>query len=210
MRKLGKILSIFAILTITVLLAACGKDRAESAVEPLFRHGTWTDDTYTSEFLGFQASFGSEWDVTPDAELARTQAAADLSDDNVRAVIDRTGTFTELSAASRNGTIITITAENNTVSGCADEFAFFTSGLEDIRQEIAADGFQVGSVFESHTTFLGENVRCAGVIMTVPEYDRAVYQIRIPIFKGDCTAVVTFTALNEADLEGLVGMFSAA
>lgn len=197
------------IIALALLSAACGKD-SESKPEALFSHGKWKDGTYTSDFLGVKAYFNSDWTITSDAELARAQAIPNMSDESVCSVIDRTGSFAELSVTGKGGASISIVAENGAKTGNADEHTFFTSGLEAIRREIAEADCIVISVAEGREQFLGESVRCVHITMSVPEYDRMIYQRRIPFFKGDCVAVITFTALSEDDFPDLLALFTAA
>lgn len=207
--KPTRVFLMIVIFTLTVFVTGCGKG-SESKPEALFGHGKWKDGTYTSDFLGVTANFGSDWTITSDAELARAQAIPDMSDESVRSAIDRTGSFTELSAAGKGGASISIIAENGAKTGNADEYAFFTAGLENIRREISEAGCVVISVAEGSELFLGKSVRCVHITMSVPEYDRMLYQRRIPFFKGDCAAVITFTALSEDDFPEMLALFAAA
>lgn len=208
MKRMIRSVLMLAFCAATVLVTACGKG-GESKPEALFSHGKWKDGTYTSDFLGITVYFNPDWTITSDADLTRAQAIPDMTDESVRSAIDRTGSFTELSAAGRGGTSVSIIAENGAKTGNADENTFFTSGLESIRREIVDADCIVISVAEGKERFLGESVRCVHITMSVPEYGRMLYQRRIPFFKGDCTAVLTFTALSEDDFPVLLDLFTA-
>ena len=193
-----------AIIACAVLLfaAACGKDNAS------FKHGSWNGNTYSSKFLGIKIQLDSDWIVTPDEMLTMAFGVSDMSDSNIRSVLDNGRPITEMSALRSDAASISITVQDNDTAGVLSKEDFFS---EENISRLKADFEETGSctVYKATVRFLGKDTDCINLSYTFTQLNISSCEIIIPVFISHYTAVITFSANNQTDLAALIGTVTA-
>lgn len=193
MRRAGRIISAILICALMLLMTACGGGK--------FKHGTISGTTYTSKFLGLKASFDSDCMMFSDAQLASAFGVPDMSSENVRKVLDKTGSITEMTVILAGGDSVSITVHDRKKIGAPAEDEYFDLVKQNLSQENIP--VTLGTV-----DFLGKSTRCIEYSMTVLK--DTVYETLIPIFKGDYIAIVSFSSAKKDNIKPLIDRFKAA
>lgn len=200
MRKTGKVFLAISVCVLTLLMSACKKDATS------FKHGTVSANSYTSDFLGIKIQAGSGWTMLSDADLAKLNSVSDMSESNIRSVLDK-GAITEAMVTKDNGSSITITVvqdDDKTISVSEEEY--FNDSIDFIKSQFGAAGYTY-DVKKSSVNFLGKSTDCLELSLTV--VGTTVHEIQIPIFKSHYTASISFESLNKSDLQTILDMFTA-
>lgn len=199
MNKTRKIL--LAVMACVVLLfaTACGKDNTP------FSHGSWSGNTYTSEFFGIKVQLGSDWTAVSDADLARSSGIPDMSETSIRSRFDKGAALYEMMAVRSDGTSMNITIQDSDKTVSLSEEQFFTAGIPLIKSQFEAAGYKC-SVEKDTVYFLGKTVDCISLSLTANNV--TVHEILVPVFKSHYTASINFGSLNKADLFSLMAMVS--
>ena len=190
------------VMTCIVMLftTACGKDNTP------FSHGSWSGNTYTSDFFGIRVQLGSEWLVIDDADLAKSVGVSDMSESSIQKVFDKGGTIREMIAARADGSSINITVQDSDKTVALSEKDFFNLGLTFIKSQYESMG-QKCTVEKSSVNFLGKATDCLDISLT--QNGKTLYCTLIPIFKSHYTACIAFGSLSKPDLYLLLAMASA-
>lgn len=194
-RKIGRILIAAALCALTLMMTACGKDNTSYA------HGVCSGTTYTSNFLGLKADFGSGCMFIADDMLAKALGIPDMSPDNVQTAFDKTGSITEMSVILAGGDSVDITIHDSKKTGAPVGDEYFDLAKQHLSEENIP--VTIGTV-----NFLGKNTRCIEYSITV--LGKTVYETLIPIFKGDYIACVSFSSAQKENIKPLIDCFKAA
>lgn len=181
------------------LMTACGGGQK-------FKHGTISGSSYTSDFLGVKATFGSDWMLYSDSQTAAYNGLSDMTDKSIQSKFDQNGTIYDMVVARSDGASINIVVQDTKKTGKLKEETYFTTGLDLIKMQLEATGAKV-SLKADTATFLGQSTRCIKVSMTLNGV--TVHMIQVPIFKGDYVSSITFGSLKESDLPTFMAMFTA-
>lgn len=192
MKKSSRIFSVIALCVLTLMMTACGGKK--------FKHGTISGTTYTSEFLGLKAEFGSGCMFTADDILAMAFGIPDMSSENIQKVFEKTGAITEMSVILAGGDSVDITVLDRKKTGAQIGDAYFDSA----KQKLA--GENIPATIET-VNFLGKSTRCIEFSMTV--LGETLYETQIPIFKGDYIASVNFSSTKKGNIKPLIDCFKA-
>lgn len=203
MKRISKVFSVIALCALMLFMTACGSGSKEK-----FKHGTVSGSTYTSDFIGVKATFGSGWTFYTEAQLAQANGVSDMSASSIESAFSKTGTINEMMVLKEDGTSVNIVVQDCTKTGKLKEDTYFTSvGLDMIKTQLESMGAKA-SLSAGTVTFLGKSARCINASMTMNGV--TVYMIQVPIFKDDYIASITFGSVNKSDLPSLVAMFTAA
>lgn len=201
MKNARRILSIIALCALMFLMTACGGGQS-------FPHGKIGGSSYTSEFLGFKAKFGSEWELYSDSQTAQYNKMSDMSESSIKSQFDKVGIVYDMVAAKPDGSSVNICVQDTKKTGKMKEEDYFTTGLELIKKTLESTSGAKVSLKADSVNFLGKATRCIKVQMSLNGV--TVHMIQIPVFKGDYIASITFGSVNESDLPAFLAMFSAA
>lgn len=161
-KSIGRIFLAITVCVMTLLTSACGKDSTP------FKHGSWSGQTYTSDFLGIKIQTGSDWTITTDADIAKGHGIADMSDSNIQTFLDKGGYITEMAAGKADGANINIVVQDNDKSMALNEKNYFTDGVELAKSQLEMLGMTC-TVQKGNVNFLGKSTDCIEV--TVPVDD---------------------------------------
>ena len=205
MNRTRKIFLALIVCVVVLFAAACGNDNAS------FKHGSWSDNTYTSKFLGLKIQLGSDWMASSDDILAKTLGISDMSDSSLRTVFDKGGAVVEMSALRSDASSISITVMDNDTAEVLNEEDFFS---EENISRLKADFESTGSectVYKDTVRFLGKDTDCINLAYTVqlPALSTPSCEILIPFFKSHYTAIITFSANDRVSLSELLGVAAA-
>lgn len=200
MSKIRKILSVITVCVVMLFATACGKDNTP------FSHGSWSGNTYTSEFFGLRIQLGSEWIVIPDSDLAKRAGISDMSESSIQSVFDRGVTFYEMVAARPDGSSVSIVIQDHDKTVALSEEEFFSAGLPFVKAMLEAQGYNC-TVEKDTVHFLGENTSCISLSLT--QNNMTLHEMMIPVFKSHYTALIAFGAISKPDLYLLINMISA-
>lgn len=199
MKKASKLFSLVMLCALMFLMTACGGGKK-------FTHGTISGSTYTSDFLGLKATFGSEWDLYSDSRTAAYNGLSDMSASSIETSFKNNGTIYDMVVAKPDGSSMNIVIQDTTKTGSLKESDYFTKGVDLLKTQLEATGAKA-TVRADTTTFLGKSTRCIKVQMTMNGV--TVHMIQVPIFKGDYIASITVGSLNENDLPSFMATFKA-
>lgn len=185
------------------------KDDDSDKKDAKYEHGKISDSSYTSSFFGFKAEFDSSWTVLSDDDMADTNNIDDMSDENVNKVLDKSAVLYEMMASIESGSNVNIVIENlnvtnNGKSVTADEY--ITLSIDGLKSSLASS-YEEASADKSTTSFCGKDVPCIKAEVTASGI--SAKEVLVPIVEGNYVAVVTFTALDDDDLNTLMGAFKA-
>lgn len=197
MNRTRKVLCVIMACVVMLFATACGKDNTP------FKHGTWSGNTYSSDFFGLKMQFGSEWNTFSDADVAKLNNISSMSESSIQTVFDRGGSVYEMMAAKNNGSSINITIQDADKSISWSEKDFFNVGTSLIKSQYEAQGFNC-SVEKSAVNFLGKNADCLDISLS--NGSQTLYCIMIPMFKSHYTACILFGSLSKPELYTLVNM----
>lgn len=200
MNRIRKILSVILACAVLLFATACGKDNTP------FTHGSWSGNTFTSEFFGIKVQLGSDWTAVSDADLAKSAGISSMSDSNITTVLDKGSPIFDMMAAKSDGTSMNITIQDSDKTISLSEEQFFSAGIPIIRSQFERAGYKC-SVEKDTVYFLGKTDDC--ISMTLTANGATVYMILVPVFKSHYTASINFGSLNKADLYSLMSMVTA-
>lgn len=200
---MSKIRKVFLAITACVMLlfATACSNKGE------FSHGSWSENTYSSKFLGIRLQLDTNWMVFSDDILSKAASISDMSDSSIRTVFDRGGMITEMSALKSDASSISITVQDNDTAEALNYEDFFS---EENISRLKADFDEAGmacTVFKDSVRFLGKDTDCINMSYTV--LGTRSYEIIIPVFISHYTAIITFSAGSPASLNALVGLATA-
>lgn len=202
MKKASKIFSLVLLCALMLLMTACGgKDSAT------YTRGKWSGSTYTSTFLGFKTTPGSEWSITSDENLAKMAGITDFSDSNVKKTLDSGMYIPEVALFKPNGASITIAVQdNNKASVKITEADYTQSGADVVQAQMSQLGVTC-TVTPGTVSFLGKSTKCLEVAAYMQGEE--AHEIQVPIFVGSYVASVTFAARTKAELYDEISMIKA-
>lgn len=198
MKKASRIFSLIALCALMFLMTACGGQK--------FTHGKISGSSYTSDFLGVKATFGSEWTLYTDGQTAAYNGLSDMSASSIESKFKQSGTIYDMVVARPDGASVNIVIQDTKKTGRLKEDDYFTTGLELLKIQLESTGAKA-TLKADTASFLGKSTRCIKVAMTMSGV--TIHMIQIPIFKGDYIASITFGSRNESDLPGFLAMFTA-
>ena len=201
MNRIRKIILAIMVCAVTLFATACGKQDNTP-----FSRGSWSGNTYTSEFFGLKIQLGSEWIVIPDSDLAKRMGINDMSESNMQTVFDKGRTFYEMLTARADGSSITIAIQDHNKTVALSEEDFFSGGLPFIKAMLEAQGYKC-SAEKDTVYFLGKNTSCISLSLTANNI--TVHEIMIPVFKSHYTALISFGSGSKPELYMLINMVSA-
>lgn len=193
MKTIGRIFSLVLLCALMLLMTACGGKK--------FSHGTISDTTYTSKFLGLKASFDSDSIIITDDTLAMGNGISDMSDENIRKALDKDGSISEMMVITAAGDSVDITVHDRKALGLPAEDEYF----ETVKQHLAEENISasIGTV-----DFLGKSTRCIEYSMAI--LGDTFYDLLIPIFKDDYVVIVSFSSAQKDNIKPLINRFKAA
>lgn len=201
MNKTRKVFTAIALCVMMIFVTACQKKDNTP-----FKHGSWSGNTYTSEFFGIKIQLGADWIAIDDANLAKSVGISDMSESSIRSVFEKGGSIYEMMAAKTNGSSITISVQDSDQNIALSEKDFFELGIAIIKAQYEALG-QKCTVEMGTVMFLGNSTKCLDITLT--QNGTTVYCILIPLFRSHYTSCITFGSLSKPDLYSLVAMASA-
>lgn len=199
--KTRKVLLAVFVCVIMIFATACGDD------SPPFTHGTMSGDrTYTSEYFGFQLNLQIVWIPISDANLAKTVGIWDMSESNMKKVLDKGDPIYELIAMRGADKTIIITVYDNTKNTAMSEANFFEKGQTVIKGKYIDAGYVcVGE--KRSVNFLKNDTDC--LYCTASKDGKTTHYITVPVFKGHYTACIEFGAADLNDLGPMIALASA-
>lgn len=199
MNKTRKVILVIMVCAVMLFTTAC-KDNTP------FKHGSWSGNTYTSEFFGIKVQVDSGWTVFSDADLAKAAGMSDMSESSIQSVFDRGGSIYEMMAAKSNGSSMNITIQDSDKTVSWKEKDFFNAGKALIKSQYEAAGFKC-SVEQSSVNFIGKSTDCLDISLS--QNGQTLYCIMIPLFKSHYTSCILFGSLSKPDLYSLIALVSA-
>ena len=201
MNRTRKVFLAVMVCVTMIFLTACGnKDNTP------FKHGTWSGNTFTSEFFGIKVQIDSDWTSVSDADLAKSAGISDMSESSIQSVFDKSRYIYDMMAIKNNGSSMNITIQDNEKTVSWNEKDFFTAAVPLIKKQFDAQGFK-SSVEKDTVSFLGKTANCLNISLT--QNNVTVYEIMIPVFKSHYTACITFGSLEKSELYSLLAMVTA-
>lgn len=201
MNRTIKIFSAVAVCVMMLFVTACGKKDNTP-----FSHGTWSGNTYTSQFFGLKVETGSDWTALSDADLAKRSGISDMSESSIRSRFEKGRSVYEMMTIKNNGSSMNIVIQDSDETISWTEKDFFTAAVPLFKAQFDAQGFK-SSVVKDTVNFLGKNANCLNIVLTKDNV--TVYEIMIPVFKSHYTACISVGSLNKSELYTLLGMFTA-
>lgn len=200
MSKTRKILLVIMACVVMLFATACGKDNTP------FTHGSWSGNTFTSEFFGIKVQIGSDWTAVSDADLAKSAGITNMSESNILTVLDKGKPLYDMMAVKSNGSSMNITIQDSDKTVSLSEKEFFTAGIPIIKAQFEAMGYKV-SAEKDTVNFLGKATDCISLSLTLNNV--TVHEILVPVFKSHYTASINFGSLEKSELYSLLAMVTA-
>lgn len=231
-----RILALAALMTVSVMLTACtstddvnnklnGGNTTTSAQQAnteaantteekketpsQFKHGTVTDTSYSSSFLGIEADFSDGWEIYGDDELADLNKISDMSDENINKILDSTAVAYELMAGIESGSNVNIVIENlNLTNGgkTTDPENYIDMALPNLKSGLEGVYDSV-TVNKDKVNICGKDMTC--IKAEISGNGITASELQIPVINGTYAAIITFTALTDDDMNTLMSAFKS-
>lgn len=202
--KMNRTRKVFLVIMacVTLLFAtACGKKDA-----PKFKHGTWSGNTYSSEFLGLKIQVSSDWSISSDAELAKSVGISDMSESSIRTIFDKGGYITDMYALDDYGASINITVQDNSNTMQLNEEEFLDAGIAALESEYKRMGVDL-KASKGSVSFLGKSAKCIELEAKIE--GETLYGIQIPIINKPFYSAVTLGSFDKSELDKFLGWITA-
>lgn len=177
---------------------------AEEGENPTGVFGTINGNVYENEYLGLGCDLDDDWYIYKESELASLLGltADALSDSNLSDLIEQSGTAFLFYAIKQDGTSANITIENkNMYSAFLTDETYVELVIPTLENALPAAGFENMTLTAGKIEFLGEEKPCVYIEAEIS--GTPIYEILVPIIKGDYIAtatVCTLTANNCAEI----------
>ena len=202
MNRTRKIILAIMVCVVTLFAAACGKKDNTP-----FSHGSWSGNTYSSDFFGIKITMGTDWTILSDSDLAKSAGISNMSESSIKTVFDKGGYITEMMAAKGSGASVNITVQDSDKTINFSEKDYFTAAPKLMKAQFEAAGYNKCDVYKSAVNFLGKSTDCLELTLTAN--GKTLYEIQIPVFKSHYTACITFGSFEKPELYSIINMFSA-
>ena len=199
MNKTRKVFLAVMACVVMLFATACG--------ELAFKHGSWSGQTYSSEFFGFSVKGESGWNATTDEGIAKFHDISDLSSGNIKSVLNK-GAFVEMMLSKPGGTSINIYVYDNEKFPQYREYQYVDARIKSIEDEFGAFSTISYNAKQSTVDFLGKLTVCVETDMTLSGLS-TTYGYEIPVVKDNFTASIVLSAPSKEELNSAIKRFSA-
>lgn len=181
---------IFIIIPILVIfIFVCGTQFRKIFGKANYIPGTVEGSTYTNEYFGIKAEFGSGWEITREVD----------DPEKVKETLNNKQAVSELYASQKTSVElmdITVTQTPYNVKESGANVEKMMSGFKDqYVEELESQGFTVESITQDKMTIAGKT--CDGFYITCSMMGTKVSIVQFFMFKGNYAAAITTGSTSE-------------
>lgn len=170
-----------------------------------FKRGKIQGDTYISEFFGIKVDLSDGyvnggWNIADDSQLASMIGMSNSTEQAFYDTLENQGVIMDLYAQAKieTGASVNISIENLKVTGSDDLSLeeYLNLGIKQLKD---TQGFSVEYAEIDEVEFMGKTSTAAVYVIYVG--GNKIYEVQIPIRKGDYMACITFGYTSEEVME---------